>query len=201
MVNTDISNFVRKIIEPVLSAFIFVIIPVISLTVISSNLGLFGFKSFTVQSGSMEPLIPTGSTIYTFKNQNIYKGDIISFERNGINITHRVVEVVDINGNRATTLDSPVNKKNLGEVMYRTKGDANDSVDSELVRNDQVVGKAVIHLPFLGFISATVKSMPGFIILIVIPTFVFIGMELWNIKREIEKETEKKVLTRLKIYG
>src|SRR5687768_9264439 len=54
------------------------------------------WQAFTIETGSMEPAIPTGSLIFTKKPANtaaIKVGDIITFEQPGFQnklITHRV---------------------------------------------------------------------------------------------------------------
>ena len=187
--------------ESVFAAVVFVFIPIIFFTLIVSRTSLFGVQSFTVLSGSMSPLIPTGSVVYTMPFSNPQIGDIITFKKGSINVTHRIVDTVDKDGRHVSSFASPLSAFSGREYFYKTKGDANSSADSEFVRSDQIIGSVLFHFPSLGKFSAFVKSIPGFLALVVLPTFVFVGFELWKIKAEIEKEVEKKTMRKVRMYG
>ena len=94
-----------------------------------------GATLVTLVSCSMSPTYPVGSVLLMHKSsaqQQIRVGDIITVARgNGLPVTHRVVEVV-----------------NLGSATaYRTKGDANRDADAELVMPAAVVGRIDGPLP------------------------------------------------------
>ena len=126
-------------------------------------------------SGSMEPSVPVGSVIYTLKLPVYQAGDVIAFKQGKNTITHRIL-----------------NKTNDG--LYQTKGDANGDPDTTLVSSKDVVGNQVFMLWNLGKLIVALKTIPGFIGLLVFPALILIGFEFWNIKKEIEKETVKRVL-------
>lgn len=171
-----------KIIKINLTIVIFLLVPFVAITLISSNTNFInGLKSFVVVSGSMEPTIPTGSIIYTVQKSFYNPADVIAFNQDDRVITHRIVGIETI-GN---------------EIFYKTKGDANNVEDSNLVNRNNVVGTTMAIAPYLGKIVMSFKTPVGFAAGIVLPALLFIGMELWNIKKEIEKQTEKKVLARL----
>ncbi len=197
MKTNRIFSILKGVVEGVFTAVVFVFIPVILLTLLSSRTTLLGgLHSFTVLTGSMSPLITTGSVVYTLPSVNPQVGDIITFKRGDINVTHRIVDTVDKSGKHISPLVGDL--KNNGEIFYKTKGDANNTVDTELVSRDRIIGTVLFHFPELGKFASFIKSLPGFLSLIVLPTVMFIGFELWNIKREIEKEVEKKTLRK---YG
>ncbi len=141
-------------------------------------------KSFTlkqVATGSMVPKLPVGSiVIVTRANPNsIVKGDIINFNNqfdSSLNVTHRVDEVV-------------VSDKG---VLYKTKGDANQSADADLVPAYQVKGKVFLVLPFLGHLYKFSRQPLGFGLLIILPALYIIISELIFIKKVIEEEAIKK---------
>ena len=60
---------------------------------------LFGVTSFVVLSGSMEPVIPTGSAVFVnTKDTDVEKGDIITYslgvgDDETVYVTHRVFHV------------------------------------------------------------------------------------------------------------
>ena len=99
----------------------------------------FGFKTYIVQSGSMEPEIPTGSLVYVDTNvdtASLAVGDVIAFDHGKIDITHRIAEI------------------DPGTGEFITKGDANGSNDPDSVAPSQVIGKTVLAIPSLGYAEA-----------------------------------------------
>lgn len=194
-------GYVKKTSEIIFTAIVFVLIPIIAFTLITSRTSaLLGFQSFTVLSGSMSPTIPTGSIVYTQKADKVEKGDIITFKLKEVNVTHRVVDITDKNGKSVTSLVSPLpGSPGPGEIFYKVKGDANKEADSDLVPASKVVGKTFVNVPAIGRLTGFLKTIPGFLIFIIFPTLIFVSFELWNIKKEIEKQTERRVLKRLRI--
>lgn len=98
---------------------------------------VFGYQIYEVQTGSMDPTLPVKSLILSEKVENptdLQKGDIITFiNSDGMTVTHRIVEVVDQDG----------------EVGYRTKGDnAANSIDPEVLKPSQVKALYKVKLPF-----------------------------------------------------
>lgn len=139
------------------------------LYLISSSTGVFlGYRSFLVQSGSMEPTIMTGDIIVIHGQSNYVLRDVITFKDSGDRIvTHRVAEI---------------NQEN-GMTKISTKGDANRSEDFDNITYDRILGKVVFVIPKLGYLVAFSKSLPGLIILIMIPAFMLIGDELFKVKK------------------
>ena len=143
-----------------------------------------GIRLYTVQSGSMEPAIRTGSLVIDKPQGSYGVGDVITFksadERNNnrpkVTTTHRIDELVSLNS--LTT--------------YRTKGDANDAPDGELVSQELVIGKVIYAIPLIGFPIAFAKTREGLIMLVVIPATIIIYSEIITIKNEIIKLWQKK---------
>lgn len=95
-----------------------------------------GLRLCSVVSGSMEPTIPTWSlcVINTKVDYDaVALGDVVVYKRrsDGKRIIHRVVEITP-------------------EGMI-TKGDANRSDDGVSVGRDNLIGKKLWHIPYLGF--------------------------------------------------
>ncbi|MDO5045034.1 MAG: signal peptidase I [Coriobacteriia bacterium] len=112
---------------------------------------LAGIQVFTVLSGSMEPQYPVGSLIYV--KQVDYKqleaGDVITFLlAEDLVATHRIVEVVP-------------DENDPNTMLYRTKGDANDTVDGSLVHNKNVIGSPIFTIPKLGYFVDYIQRPPG----------------------------------------
>lgn len=173
------TNMILKIIRVKLSIAVFIMLPFVVFTLLTSQTNVFaGMKSYIIVSGSMEPAIPVGSIIYT-KSQDFYsENDVIAFNKDSETVSHRIVNLKAI-GN---------------ELYYTTKGDANKVSDSDLVARGDIVGKTFFAVPYLGKIIMSLKTPIGFASGIVLPTLVFIVIELWNIKKEIVKETERKIM-------
>lgn len=130
-----------------------------------------GWKLFTVRSGSMRPQIPTGSLVVVHPAADYQVGEVITFKNAPTPTTHRI--------------------QNISEGIYMTKGDANDAPDSEPVRQEQILGKVVLSLPYLGYPVAFAKTQTGFLLLIIIPATVIVYSEILNIKNEIQKIRQK----------
>jgi signal peptidase len=143
-----------------------------------------GIKIFTVQSGSMAPAIRAGSIVVVKPFSDYREGEVITFkapedryrERPARTTTHRIWKV---EGEGAG-------------VSYTTKGDFNPSPDSVAVTPDLVLGKVVGKLPLLGYPVAFAKTVPGLILLIVVPATILIYSEALSIKKEVAKLREKK---------
>ena len=123
-----------------------IITTVAAVGIIWFAVGLFPFQPALVGSGSMEPKMYAGDVVVIAKvpADNIKTGDIIQFRvPEGVTIMHRVIEVQETEE---------------GSKTFITKGDANDQPDSEPVSPENVVGKAVLTIPKIGWASIAVKQ-------------------------------------------
>lgn len=172
-------KILKHILIITLNIVVFSTLLFVAFTLISSRVGIIAdIRSFNVATGSMEPTLPVGSLIYTMKKPSYESGDIISFQRQDKIITHRIVKKQTQNNN----------------TFYIVKGDANNAPDGEKVPANQVIGNVLVHIPYVGKFIFLIKTIPGFIAFIGVPTVIFIGFELAAIKRELEKEFVKKHL-------
>lgn len=121
------------------------------LAILLAGVRLTGLQVFTVLSGSMEPAYHVGSLIYV-KDVDPYKlesGDVITFMLDESTIaTHRIVEVIS-------------DENDASVVQFRTKGDANNTVDGGLVHYRNVIGKPVFTVPYLGYVANYIQNPPG----------------------------------------
>ncbi|HRN96069.1 MAG TPA: signal peptidase I [Candidatus Levybacteria bacterium] len=173
----------KKILHIKLTLLVLMILPLAVFTLLTSKSALIaGIRSMVVLSGSMEPAVQTGSVVYVQPSNSYNVGDIVTFNtQSGMTVTHRIVsEELGDNG-----------------MTYTTKGDANNTADSESVSQSQIMGKSLFSIPYLGYVVNFLKTPKGFLLAIILPTLIFIGFELWAIKKEIEKNVEKKVLARM----
>lgn len=130
------------------------------------------YKILLVQSGSMSPAINTGDLVVVKPISKYKKGDIITFlSNNRFNVTHRIVSVEN---NKITT-----------------KGDANKVNDQEIVDLSQLLGKVNYRIPYFGYLIIFVKTIPGLITLIVIPSTIIVYQEILQIKKNFKKVLNK----------
>ncbi len=174
---------VAKITYTTLTVLILGLLPFVVFTLITSKTDVIGgIRSFVVLTGSMGPSIPQGSIIFTQRTPSYQKGDVISFQKGNVTMTHRVVQVIDAKG-----------------VSYQTKGDANKTADPESVSSKDVLGKSIFFVPYVGKLVLFLKTFPGYALFIIFPTVFFIVFELNNIRKEIMSLAEKKALEKMQV--
>ena len=103
---------------------------------------LAGFEALVVQSGSMEPRIPVGSLAVADMHcgyGSIEKGDIIIFQAGEGRVMHRVYAVT--------------------EEGLETKGDANEVTDGITTTRENLVGRVVFHVPYLGSMADGIRRV------------------------------------------
>jgi signal peptidase len=123
-----------------------IITTVVAVAVIWFAVGLFPLQPTLVASGSMQPKMYPGDVVLIIKTpaDNIETGDIIQFRvPEGVTIMHRVIEIQETGEN---------------SKVFITKGDNNDEPDLEPVLPDNVVGKAIMTIPKVGWASVMVKQ-------------------------------------------
>lgn len=122
-----------------------VIISVILVLIPLSLPRLFGFETYNIVSGSMEPEISVGSLILVkYKEpKEIQENEIITFYSNGTVVTHRVT------------------KNNAFEGKLTTKGDANESEDITTTSYNDVIGVVEYHFPILGALGEYFSTNSG----------------------------------------
>lgn len=153
----------------------------------------FGWRVDTVLSGSMEPALKVGGVVVTqpVGVEDIREGDVITFYsplNEGLT-THRVIaRVTSIQDTELAqpTMATPAEE---ASVYFRTKGDANEDADPFLVPAENVVGKLVFHLPYLGYAASFIQTKLGLLLTLFVPGLIIIIMELRNIWHALnEKE-------------
>lgn len=174
-----------KIIKPILKIVewvLFVFLLCLLFVVISPKLPIKNVpKSFVVVTGSMEPTIKTGSVAFTkeIDPQTIKPGDIIAFtspSNSQDTILHRVSSI-----------------SSTDPLLFKTKGDNNNDIDAWDVQDVGVKGVYLFAIPYLGLIAAALKQPLGFSLIIGIPALIFIVSQIFNIKKAMEEEINRKV--------
>jgi signal peptidase len=139
---------------------------------------IMGYKPMSVLTGSMRPMLEPGDMIVAkdVKLQDIEVGDVITYRMDHKTlVTHRVAEIIQEDGKH----------------MFKTKGDANNVEDQNLISFDQVIGKFVFNIPKGGYVSNFARSGKGFLLLVVFPAILLIVSELKSLWSEIVKDEKK----------
>lgn len=142
-----------------------------------------GRKVLAVISGSMEPAIHTGDVIIVkplAQGEEIRDGDVITFRAKdapSMLITHRVMGTVLVN-------EKP--------VAYTTKGDANPSIDADVVTREQVVGRYLWRIPYFGYVASFLRKPIGIILFVIVPGLIIVGLEFRKIWIAVSEEEAAK---------
>ncbi|PAB59971.1 signal peptidase I [Anaeromicrobium sediminis] len=136
---------------------------------------IVGYKLLSVLTGSMRPVLEPGDMIVIkeINPEDIKEKDVITYRMNKDTlVTHRVVEIINEDGN----------------LLFRTKGDANNTEDFELIKSEQIIGTLSFNIPKGGYISNFAKSPKGFVLFILVPIILLIAYELKSILLELGKD-------------
>jgi len=126
--------------------FIGISVLVVVMTVITMLISCqFSYGVLVTGSGSMKGALDIGDAVVfqKYDDQNIKTGQIIIFEKNGLNIMHRVIDKKDVNG----------------QIRYYTKGDANKEMDSGFITNDEIVGVTLFRIRYVGYPTIWLRRM------------------------------------------
>ena len=181
----------EKIIKIVIDVILVILLYNILLVGIScinriEEISVFGCKAYVITTNSMSPKLKDGDIliIKKEKEENLKIGDIITFQKNGINITHRITKI----------------EEEQGKKIYTTKGDNNTVEDSEKVKYEEIKGKELIKIPLLGkFIKSLQNQIVFLLIILLILILIYWKINLIekkNIRREkkkIEDERRQKI--------
>lgn len=100
--------------------------------------GFFPYFMIGIGSESMTPTIDKGDAVIIHKvssPKDLKKGDVIAFRLKDKTIVHRLVKI----------------EKVKGTTYYRTKGDANNSVDSINLTFNDIRGKVILDIPYIAY--------------------------------------------------
>ena len=151
MTNTKKSSKTASVLNFIGTAIIVIVIVIALCAAVPKAVGI---SSYTVLTGSMEPAVPVGSLVYAKAADpaSLSIGDIIVFYdgRDTIPVTHRVVE----------------NQADSNQVI--TKGDANTSNDIAPIPYNNIIGKVVLCVPYLGRILGPLGTIMGKIAMLAI---------------------------------
>ena len=138
------------------------------------------FDAYVIVSPSMVPTINVQDAIIIRREEpeNLKQGDIISFLAtdsyySGKVITHRIIGIEHAED---------------GSLLYRTKGDNNNVADGTLVNEDNVYGKVLFRIPWLGYIRQFLSTYFGWILCIALPLLYLILSEIIKVRKMLRQK-------------
>ena len=114
-----------------------IVLVIIVILAIWFALGIFPIKPIAIATGSMSPQINIGDIAIIKKcgPNDVKVGDIIEYKMPDFTVVHRIVEI----------------KQENGKFYFATKGDNNSNRDKNLVTEDQLIGKCLFKIKYLGY--------------------------------------------------
>lgn len=154
---------------------------------------IFGMQMLSIQTNSMYPTLKPGDLIFSTTVDDpseLEVGDIITYWTviNGERVlnTHTIYEIYD-GGD--------------GHLIFATKGDNNTSADPLNVHESNIIGKYSWKIDGLGKFIDYLQTSTGFLVVVVVPVFVFflfylvqffrVLFEYQNVKNRIKYEQER----------
>lgn len=128
----------------------------------------------------MEPTLKVDDLILIKKQTEYSLGSIVTVSRDSDKtLTHRLVDIQKEELLGVSTSSTV--------TIYRTQGDNNKVVDSELFSRKDIVGQMIFKFPMLGKIVDFLKTDFGLGLFIIVPGSFIIYKELESIKKEVKK--------------
>ena len=153
---------------------------------------IFGIRILSIQTESMYPVLLPGDLIFDTAVKDpaqLQRGDIITYWTviNGERVlnTHTIYEIYDGDGH----------------LIFGTKGENNTTADPLTVHESEIVGQYAFRIPGLGKVFDYLQTSTGFLLVVVIPVFIFflfylvqffrVLFEYQNVKNRIKYEQER----------
>ena len=180
----EINNRIKK------TVFIFIIILLYNIVLLYMSYidkfdtsSFYIYKAYIISTESMQPTLKKGDVIVIKKvdKKDLRIDDIITFKVKGEVITHRIVEIDEVNG------------------TYKTKGDNNNIIDDVNLLFEDIEGKEIIKIPHLGNIVSGLKN--GIIIILTILICLIIYLNKMEMKEKSNARREKKKIEDQKFIG
>lgn len=179
----------KKVIKKILSILKIIILILLILfalftvyqKVFPNNPSAFGFRTYSIITKSMEPVLKKGDVILVQeRNTSSYKvGDIITFKGTSGDLKGKIVthEIVGI-------------KLENGKNIFYTKGIQNISEDPA-VYEDEILGKYIYKFKFFSLIERIMDTKIGFILIIIIPLGYIYFYEIRDIIKDVKNIKNK----------
>ena len=142
---------------------------------------VLGITPMVVVSGSMsgdaEGHIEIGDLVFVGKvdPEDLETGDVIAFKEGSVVVTHRIVEIQNVDG----------------ELRFVTKGDANNANDRWPVTEDRLLGVYKARIPQMGNVALFLQTPLGMVVFIALPLVAFIIYDVIRRQMHARKEGQK----------
>lgn len=167
-----------------IAALLFTIM-VVATTIASgkNEASLLGWKPYVVLSDSMQQDFQVGDMAVTREVEDtasLQPGDIISFESINPNsygevFTHRIREATEYEG----------------EPAFVTYSSTTGDDDAYPALGSRVEGKLEFVIPKAGYVFDFFKSPAGYVVLVLVPLSILIGLQVRNIVRLVREDREE----------
>ena len=124
----------------------YLILIAVLLLLVLVNSGLFKYQTLVIGSNSMKDYMEKGDVILieqTNDHKKFKKGDILAFKYDNKIIVHRIVSIVNRDG----------------QIYYKTKGDNNEKEDAVYISRDMMKGKVLARVKFIGLPSVWLSEL------------------------------------------
>lgn len=167
-----------KIIKTIIFLVLICYLAFIIIQRVSGNQSVFGYRLFSVATGSMVPdyNIDDVLAIKDVNPDELQVGDDITYlgnkqDVNGRIVTHRIISIEEKNGKKE----------------YITKG-INNSVEDPTIEANQIYGKVIGKVPIITEINHIVKNQYGFFFLIFLPLVIVVFLEIADTITEMKRD-------------
>ena len=149
--------------------------------------GIGSYKFLAVLSGSMSPTFNTYDMIVDkqVNTGELKEGDVITSRIEDVLVTHRITKVF--------TKD--------GDTFFNTKGDANNVEDDRVIAAKDVVGKYILHIPYMGLVMSKIRGPLGIGVMWAIFIFIAINEILVELNNSKKKKEQVKLQNQLLVDG
>jgi len=116
----------------------YVIVIIFAAVVVGLSSMKFRYFTIVVGSGSMSPNINKGDVVLVKKVRDINvlnENDILIFKYENTTVIHRIVRI----------------EQEGYEILFYTKGDANESEDYYPVKKDEIIGTSIFKIKYIGY--------------------------------------------------
>lgn len=180
--NNKILHILYRVLEFIVFGALILYVVAIAFQRFSDNQSIFGYRVFTIASGSMNPAYKVGDVILVKETtpEELRVGDVITYLGNkssvsGMIVTHRITKI---------------ETKSNGSLLFTIKGDANQ-VEDPVIDSSQIYGKVTMKLTLITLISNVIHNQFGFFFLIFIPIVLFIFLEVADTIMDMREEKKR----------
>lgn len=143
---------------------------------------VLGITPMVVLSGSMsgeaEDHIEVGDLVFVGRAdpEKLEVGDVIAYMNGGTTVTHRI-----------TAIDTDTD----GDLLFTTKGDANNAEDTSPVTEEQLVGIYRWRIPKVGDFALFLQTPLGMLLFVGVPVLAFLIYDILRRQKYANRENRR----------